>query len=118
MKLDKNLGWIPKEMNKFYNNVYESSYLERKGAYCAQKRTSRRHSMGGGGGAMGGGVSGAFSLRNVCIFPPLGLHFVRFLKQIFGYTPLHYTVDTVCLCKYHNSVTNLFSLAFHTLGKH
>jgi uncharacterized membrane protein len=57
MKLDKNLGWIPKEMNKFYNNVYESSYLERKGAYCAQKRTSRRHSMGGGGDG-GGGVWG------------------------------------------------------------
>ena len=54
MKLDKNLGWIPKEMNKFYNNVYESFYLERKGAYCAQKRTSRTTVacwQGGAGGA-------------------------------------------------------------------
>jgi hypothetical protein len=59
-----------------------------------------------------------------CSFPPLGLHFVRFLRQIFGYTVLHYTVDRlnlqlsacmVCLCKYHNSVTNLFSLAFQQL---
>jgi hypothetical protein len=37
--------------------------------------------------------------ENVCIFPPLGLHFVRFLKQIFGYTVLHkyYTVDRLNL---------------------
>jgi hypothetical protein len=27
------------------------------------------------------------------IFPPLGLHFVRILKQIFGYTAILYTVD-------------------------
>jgi hypothetical protein len=46
---------------------------------------------------------------------------VRFLKQIFGYTALRYAVDRVnfqlstymvCLCKYHNSIANLFSLAF------
>jgi hypothetical protein len=29
-------------------------------------------------------------VREVCIIPPLGLHFVRFLKQIFGYTAFHY----------------------------
>ena len=43
------------------------------------------------------------------------------LKRIFGYIALHYAVDRlnlqlstcmVCLCKYHNSFTNLFSLAF------
>ena len=59
--------------------------------------------------------------ENICTLPPLRLHFVRFLKQIFGYTVLHYTVDRanlqlstcmVCLCKYHNSITNLFCLAF------
>jgi hypothetical protein len=53
-------------------------------------------------------------------FPPLGLHFAHFLKQIFGYTALHYTANRlnlqlstcmVCLCKYHNSITNLFSLS-------
>ena len=58
---------------------------------------------------------------NLCIFPLPGLHFVRFLKQIFGYAALHYSVDrpnlqlsssVVCLCKYHNSVTNLFCLDF------
>ena len=52
---------------------------------------------------------------------PLGLHFLRLLNQIFGYTALHYTLDRlniplstymVCLCKYRNSVTNLFTLAF------
>ena len=51
---------------------------------------------------------------------------MRFLTEIFGYTALHYTVDRlnlqlstcmVCLCKYHNSVTNLFSLAFQQLVK-
>jgi hypothetical protein len=72
------------------------------------------------------GESGAFSPRK-CLYyctPYIGLHYVRFLKQIFGYTALHYTVDRpnlqlstcmVCLCKYHNSVTNLFGLAFQQL---
>jgi hypothetical protein len=59
-----------------------------------------------------------------CGVLPLGLHFVRFLKQIFGYTSLQYTVDRlnlqlstcmVCLYKYHNWVTNVFSLAFQQL---
>jgi hypothetical protein len=68
--------------------------------------------------------SGGISPRNLLYSPP-GLHFVRFLKQIFRYTALHYTVDRlnlqlstciVCLYKYHNSVTdNLFSLAFQQL---
>jgi hypothetical protein len=49
---------------------------------------------------------------------------VRFLKHIFGYTALHYTADRlhfqlstcmVCLCKYYNSVSNLYSLAFQQL---
>ena len=49
---------------------------------------------------------------------------VRILEQVFGYTASHYTVDRlnlqlstcmVCLCKYHNSIANLFSLAFQQL---
>jgi hypothetical protein len=32
------------------------------------------------------------SPENVCIFLPLGLQFVRFLNQIFGYSALHYAV--------------------------
>jgi hypothetical protein len=54
---------------------------------------------------------GAFSPRKCLYFPPLGVHFVRFLKHIqFGYTALHCTVDRlnlqlstcmICLCKYH-----------------
>jgi hypothetical protein len=36
-----------------------------------------------------GEVWGHSSPENVRIFPPLGLHFVRFLKQIFGYTALY-----------------------------
>ena len=35
--------------------------------------------------------------ENFRIFPSLRLHFVRFLKQIFGYTALHYTVDRLNL---------------------
>jgi hypothetical protein len=72
------------------------------------------------------GGLGAFSPRNILYFSTpwrLGLHFVRFLKQIFVYRVLHYTADRpnlqlstcmVCLCKYHNYnlVANLFSLAF------
>jgi hypothetical protein len=70
------------------------------------------------------GSGDIFSQENFRIFSPLGERFVRFLKQIFGYTALHYTVDRlnlqlstcmVCLCKYHNSITNLFSLAFQQL---
>jgi hypothetical protein len=54
------------------------------------------------------------------IFPALGPHFVRFPKQLSGYTALHYIVDRpnlqlstlmVCLYKYHTSVTNLLSQA-------
>jgi hypothetical protein len=54
---------------------------------------------------------------------------LRAAFRAFGYTALHYTVDIdcifsevleskcmVCLCtKYHNSVTNLLSLAFQQL---
>jgi hypothetical protein len=49
------------------------------------------------------------------IFPPLGLKCEHFVKQIFGYTALHCAlIDRiwsvkctcmVCLCKYHNWVT-------------
>ena len=45
VKLDKNLGWIPNprtEMNKFYNKVYESFYLERIGAYCDTKKDFKK----------------------------------------------------------------------------
>ena len=42
-------------------------------------------------------VWGYFPPENIFIFPPLGLHFVRFLKQIFGYTALHYTVNKLNL---------------------
>jgi hypothetical protein len=54
-----------------------------------------------------------------CIFLPLWLQFLHFLKQIFGYTELHYAVDRlnlqwstcmVCLCRYHNLVTQGASL--------
>jgi hypothetical protein len=41
----------------------------------------------------GGGVAGGILPQNFfCIFLPLGLQFVHFLKQIFGYTVLHYAV--------------------------
>jgi hypothetical protein len=62
--------------------------------------------------------------ENFDVFPSLGLHFVRFLNQMFEYRALHYTVDRlnrqlstcmVCLCKHHNSVCNLFILAFQQL---
>jgi hypothetical protein len=58
-----------------------------------------------------------FSLpqKIVCTFPLLGLKCEHFLKQIFGYTALHcalidriWSVNCtclVCLCKYHNWVT-------------
>ncbi|CAB3996900.1 Hypothetical predicted protein [Paramuricea clavata] len=45
VKLDKYLGWIPNprtEMKKFYNNVYQSFYLERRGAYCDTKKDFTR----------------------------------------------------------------------------
>jgi hypothetical protein len=35
--------------------------------------------------------------ENICIFLPLGLQFLHFLKQIFGYTALHYAVDRLNL---------------------
>ena len=55
----------------------------------------------------GGGAYRGIPPEKFFIFPLLGLHFVRFLKQIFGYTELHYTVDrlnlqlstcVICLC--------------------
>jgi hypothetical protein len=61
------------------------------------------------------GVWGYSPPENFCIFPPLGLKCEHFLKQIFGYTALHCAlIDRiwsvkctcmVCLCKYHNWVT-------------
>ena len=39
------------------------------------------------------GGSGGISPENICIFLPLGLQFLHFLEQIFGYTALHYAVD-------------------------
>jgi hypothetical protein len=64
------------------------------------------------------GVWGILPQNIVCIFPPLGLKCEHFLKQIFGYTALHCAlIDQiwsvkctcmecmVCLCKYHNWVT-------------
>jgi hypothetical protein len=54
-----------------------------------------------------GGGTRSIPPERFCIFPLLGLHFVRFLKQIFGHTELHYTVDrlnlqlstcVICLC--------------------
>ena len=42
--------------------------------------------------------SGGISPRNLLYPPPPpGRHFVRFLKQIFRYTALHYTVDRLNL---------------------
>jgi hypothetical protein len=67
---------------------------------------------------------GIFQPENLRIFPRLGLHFLRFMRQNFG--ALHYTADRlnlqlctcmVCLC-YVNATTwsrNLFSLAFQQL---
>ena len=52
-------------------------------------------------------------------FYPNDCNSPRFLKQIFGYTALHYAVDRlnlqlctciVCLCRYHNLVTQGTSL--------
>ena len=61
------------------------------------------------------GVWGHSLPEKFCIFPLLGLHFVRFLKQIIcGYTVLHYTADRpnlqlstcmVYLCKYQYTTT-------------
>jgi hypothetical protein len=44
---------------------------------------------------VGGGIH--FPPEYVPIFPHLGLHFVHFLKQISGYTPLLYTVGRLNL---------------------
>ena len=56
-----------------------------------------------------------FPQKMFLYFPPLGLKCEHFLKQIFGYTALHCAlIDRiwsvkctcmVCLCKYHNWVT-------------
>ena len=86
----------------------------------------KNSSVGGGGGAttkrdhtitsvdllVGGGGSGDILPQKIFVFfyasDFLPLHF---LKQIFGYTALHYAVDRlnlqlstciVCLCRYHN----------------
>jgi hypothetical protein len=62
-----------------------------------------------------GGSGGILPQKIFCIFPPLELKCEHFLKQIFGYTALHcvlidriWSVKStymVCLCKYHNWVT-------------
>jgi hypothetical protein len=62
-----------------------------------------------------GGSGGILPQNIFCIFPPLELKCEHFLKQIFGYTALHCAlIDRicsvkctcmVCLCKYHNWVT-------------
>ena len=66
-----------------------------------------------------GGFWGYSPPKIFCIFLPLWLQFLHFLKQIFGYTALHYAVDRlnlqwstcmVCLCRYHNLVTQGASL--------
>jgi hypothetical protein len=41
---------------------------------------------------VGGWVWGYSPPKNFCIFPPLELECEHFLKQIFGYTALHYIV--------------------------
>jgi hypothetical protein len=56
-----------------------------------------------------------FPQKMFLYFPPLGLKCEHFLKQIFGYTALHCALIDwiwsvkctcmVCLCKYHNWVT-------------
>ena len=64
-----------------------------------------------------------------CIFPPLGLKFEHFLKQIFGYTALHCAlIDRILsvkyflhgmfmhLCKYHNWVTQEVGSLLNLVG--
>ena len=62
------------------------------------------------------GGSGAILPQKIFVFfyPYRTAIFMHFLKQIFGYTALNYAVDRldlqlstcmICLCKYHNSVT-------------
>jgi hypothetical protein len=59
----------------------------------------------------GGGVWGYSSPEIFVFFYPYDCNSLHFLKQIFGYTALHYAVDRlnlqlstciVCLCRYHN----------------
>jgi hypothetical protein len=56
-------------------------------------------------------VGGILSQKMFVFFYPYDCNSLHFLKQIFGYTALHYAVDRlnlqfsagiVCLCRYHN----------------
>ena len=61
---------------------------------------------------VGGGGSGVILPQKIFVFfYPYDCNSLHFLKQIFGYTALHYAVDRlnlqlstciVCLCRYHN----------------
>ena len=62
----------------------------------------------------GGGAGGILPKKMFVFFYPYDSKSLHFLKQIFGYTALHYAVDRlnlqlctciVCLCRYHNLVT-------------
>ena len=67
----------------------------------------------------GGGSGGILPQKMFVFFYPYDCNSLHFLKQIFGYTALHYAVDRlnlrlctciVCLCRYHNLVTQGTSL--------
>jgi hypothetical protein len=69
-----------------------------------------------GGGRWSGGI---VPWKMFVFFFPYDCNSPHFLKQIFGYTALHYAVDRlnlqlctciVCLCRYHNLVTQGTSL--------
>jgi hypothetical protein len=60
---------------------------------------------------VGGWPGGILPQKIFVIFHPYDCNSLNFLKQIFGYTALHYAVDRlnlqlsagiVCLCRYHN----------------
>jgi hypothetical protein len=67
--------------------------------YISLNKLDVRGGGGGGGGSFtksvvcNSGGLGYSPTEKFCIFPPLGMYFVRFLNQMFGYTALHYTVD-------------------------
>jgi hypothetical protein len=72
------------------------------------------------------GCGGILPQKMFCIFPLLGLKCEHFLKQIFGYTGLHCAlIDRiwsvkctcmVCLCKYHNWVTQVVGSLLNLVG--
>jgi hypothetical protein len=66
---------------------------------------------------VGRGSGGILPQKIFVFFYPYDCNFLHFLKQIFGCTALHYAVDRlnlhtciVCLCRYHNLVTQGTSL--------